>query len=129
MSLQKGVSGDTSTAFIFSVKILVTTEKVSAAFALAVCRYPLLGKHHQRCNDFGDDNQQDLCSLVVTFPYRACVRPLLQPAGHSVPTGRCCLQPGIQSAISPVSIWEIKKVFIQFHLNAGQSRNLDSMSL
>lgn len=36
-----------------------------------------------------------------------------QLPGHSVQT-RCCLQPGIQSAISLVSVWEIKKVFIQF---------------
>lgn len=126
MSLQKDVSGDTATAFIFPIKILVIREQVCAAFALGVCRYPLLGKYHHRCHDFDDNKQHNLCSLVVTFPCRACVHLL---PGHSVPTGRCCLQPGIQSAVSLVSLWDIKKVFIQFHLNAGQSQNLDSMSL
>lgn len=73
VALQKAVciSRDTSyTAFTFSVKILVTTEQVFAAFTLAVCWYPPLVKHHHRCNDFDDDKQQQLCSLVLTLPCR-----------------------------------------------------------
>lgn len=114
---------------IFSFKILVITEQGSAAFALVVCKYPLLGKHHHKCNDLDDDEQQDLCSLVMTFPCRVCICPLPHLRSHSVPTRRCCLQVGSQSAVSLVSAWDMKSVFIQLHLNAGQSQNLNSMSL
>lgn len=94
--------------------MLVITEQVSAAFTLAVCRYPPLGKQHHKCKDFDNGKQQVLCYLVLTFPCRARGTHFPQLLGHSVQTRRCCLQAGVQSAISLVSVWDITKVFMQF---------------
>lgn len=97
-------------AFTFSVKILLTTEQVSAASTLAVCWYPPPGKHHHRCNDFDDDKQQHSRSLVLTLPCRAsppCAGPLC-PNQETLP------MTATQSGITLVSMWDIKKFYIQF---------------